>query len=224
MKRPWKVVLDIPSVSSELKYHTSCSTERLARKAIDRLVASIEKEDRISIIGFWASRVQRIGILNSDAGFQQWVWVRDKQPRGESDGESREDRVRPVRGGDRARGADDPRPDGEDPGEDATGPRPEAEADGDGAGSLHALRESGRGGDRPDAERYRIYGLDPTRARLRLIATTDTGGLGLALVTLAAEGEFDGYAIGVLDRPEGDDTGTWIINPYGTNAPRRELA
>lgn len=54
--------------------------------------------------------------------------------------------------------------------------------------------------------------------RLTLVATAaDPESVGVALVTLAAEGEFESCPIGLMDRPEGQ-TGKWLILPYGPSA------
>lgn len=82
-------------------------------------------------------------------------------------------------------------------------------------------------------ERYRIYrlclcwvcgGTGRTEGRckscrgegrsLQLVATaTDPESVGVALVTLANEGEFDECPIGLMDRPEGQ-TGKWLVKPW----------
>ncbi len=90
-----------------------------------------------------------------------------------------------------------------------------------------------------DPERYRIYRLCEcgdckgtgkeldAEAKLKrcascrgegksldLVATcTDPASVGVALVTLAAEGEFDECPIGLMDRPEGEK-GRWLILPW----------
>lgn len=72
--------------------------------------------------------------------------------------------------------------------------------------------------------RYHIYAVKAKHGRPapqdgpRLIASTDQDGIGIALITLAREGELDGVSVGVLDRPDGEEVGTWIINPYGENS------
>lgn len=61
--------------------------------------------------------------------------------------------------------------------------------------------------------RYRIYRL--RAGDLQLIATAENPGhLGLALVTLHADGEFDQAddSVGVLDTAT--DPGHWIVNPF----------
>ncbi len=88
-----------------------------------------------------------------------------------------------------------------------------------------------------DPERYRIYrlctcwvcnGTGKTEGRckscrgegksLDLVATcTDPASVGVALVTLATEGEFDECPIGLMDRPEGQ-SGKWLIKPWGPSA------
>jgi len=50
--------------------------------------------------------------------------------------------------------------------------------------------------------------------RLGLVATaSDPESVGVALVTLAAEGEFESCPVGLMDRPEGE-TGKWLIKPW----------
>lgn len=63
------------------------------------------------------------------------------------------------------------------------------------------------------ATRMRIY----TRVGgdLRCIAAcADAESLGVALVTLAADGEFDGKLVGVMDRPDADEPGRWLFRPF----------
>lgn len=49
---------------------------------------------------------------------------------------------------------------------------------------------------------------------LEVVATaTDPESVGVALITLAAEGEFDECPIGVMDRPEGQ-SGRWLVKPW----------
>jgi hypothetical protein len=49
---------------------------------------------------------------------------------------------------------------------------------------------------------------------LELVATaTDPESVGVALITLAGEGEFDECPIGLMFRPEGQ-TGKWLIKPW----------
>src|SRR3990172_6338070 len=74
---------------------------------------------------------------------------------------------------------------------------------------------------RDERNRFRIYrvkdGGEP-----ELVATAATpGAVGLALVTLGREGEFDDQAVGVLDAladPE-KATGSWVLTPWCA-APR----
>ena len=69
---------------------------------------------------------------------------------------------------------------------------------------------------RDERNRYRIYRL--RKGELELLATTATsGGVGLAVVTLADEGEF-GYddCLGVLDGLGGRKRGRWLSNPFAT--------
>jgi hypothetical protein len=63
------------------------------------------------------------------------------------------------------------------------------------------------------ANRFRIY----TRVYddLRCVAAAGTPeALGVALVTMGAEGEFDGYLVGLMDRPSDDEPGRWIVKPW----------
>ena len=80
--------------------------------------------------------------------------------------------------------------------------------------------------DRRTEERYRIYILRPDGAPHCVATTPDAQGVGLVLVTLAAEGEITtDDRVGILDATgDGDDwvhtpaeatSGTWIVNPYG---------
>ena len=65
-----------------------------------------------------------------------------------------------------------------------------------------------------DAEAYRIYRLCDNKD-LELIATcTDKASVGVALVTLAEEGEFDRCPVGLMFRPEGAEKGKWLIKPW----------
>lgn len=66
---------------------------------------------------------------------------------------------------------------------------------------------------RDTPERHRIYGC--RGHELKLIAT---GGCidsaWVAIATLVAEGELEGYTLGLLDRPDPETEGTWIVNPF----------
>lgn len=68
---------------------------------------------------------------------------------------------------------------------------------------------------RTPAERFRLYGRGQGRD-LRLLATCGTReAIGVALATLAEEGEFEGLAFGLLDTHGTDETpGTWLVNPW----------
>lgn len=74
--------------------------------------------------------------------------------------------------------------------------------------------------DRDDPQqRFRVYRQRGRRGRAECVATTgDPGGIGQAIVTLAAEGNLlPDDRVGVLDAwPNGEpsETGTWIVNPY----------
>ena len=53
---------------------------------------------------------------------------------------------------------------------------------------------------------------------LDLVATaTNTEAVGVALVTLASEGEWDECPFGLMHRPEGE-TGKWLLKPWGPSA------
>jgi hypothetical protein len=67
---------------------------------------------------------------------------------------------------------------------------------------------------RPE-ERYRIYRLTDGDER-ELLATCETpAAVGVALCTLAEEGEFKRSAVGVLDTGGTDEKpGHWVINPW----------
>jgi hypothetical protein len=59
-------------------------------------------------------------------------------------------------------------------------------------------------------DRYAIYAASREGTYRRRIAETSRDGLGAALVTLADEGEFLGYRIGIFDRHRR----LWIVNPF----------
>lgn len=86
-------------------------------------------------------------------------------------------------------------------------------------------------------DRYRLYRLcqcsecggsakvDGRRCRtcrgegrtLDCVATaTDPESVGVALITLALEDEFDGCPFGLMDRPKGQ-TGRWLVKPWGAS-------
>ena len=53
------------------------------------------------------------------------------------------------------------------------------------------------------------------RVRQELASCESPEAIGVALVTLAREGEWEECAFGLLDRkPEGKETGTWLILPW----------
>ncbi len=57
------------------------------------------------------------------------------------------------------------------------------------------------------------------RVRQELATCADPQAVGVALVTLAQEGEFEGCQFGLLDRlPEGKETGTWLVLPWPETA------
>ncbi len=61
---------------------------------------------------------------------------------------------------------------------------------------------------------YRIYRLCDNKD-LELIATcTDKASVGLAMVTLAEEGEFDRCPVGLMYRPDSAEKGKWLIKPW----------
>lgn len=63
---------------------------------------------------------------------------------------------------------------------------------------------------RDERERYRIYRLDPDGGRTIVATCGSPEAIGVALVTLAGEGEFDGRPVGILD---GVDE-RWLVNPW----------
>jgi hypothetical protein len=66
------------------------------------------------------------------------------------------------------------------------------------------------------AERYRIYRQHYTAEGevLKLLATCETEqAVGVAICTLAREGELDNAALGVLDRL-GDKGRRWLVTPW----------
>lgn len=67
----------------------------------------------------------------------------------------------------------------------------------------------------PSPERFKLYRLCGDR-ELNIVATaTDPESLGVAIVTLAREGEFiDCPAIGILDSM-GDKGQKWLVKPWG---------
>ncbi len=57
------------------------------------------------------------------------------------------------------------------------------------------------------------------RVRQELATAESPEAVGVALVTLAREGEFEGCQFGLLDRlPEGKETGTWLVLPWPETA------
>ena len=68
------------------------------------------------------------------------------------------------------------------------------------------------------ATRYRIYRL--LNSELTFLGATDEVGVVRTIQQFREDGEFDdGGAVGVLDRPDPDATGTWLINPYSKGRP-----
>lgn len=71
-----------------------------------------------------------------------------------------------------------------------------------------------------DEGRYRIYRLEDGEPALIAEAPT-YGGLGLALVTLAEEGDITSDdRVGILDRPDRAKPGRWIVNPWAAPSAR----
>lgn len=69
-------------------------------------------------------------------------------------------------------------------------------------------------------EQFRIYRRD-AQGELGLVATCGSkGAVGVALVTLGEEGEFEGCTVGVMHRPHEDKPGRWLANPYPAGIPR----
>lgn len=56
------------------------------------------------------------------------------------------------------------------------------------------------------------------RTRQLVASATDAESLGVALVTLAREGEFVECPIGILDKPHHDKPGTWLVKPWMPSA------
>lgn len=61
---------------------------------------------------------------------------------------------------------------------------------------------------------FRVYVVDEHGAA-RCKATCDDDSLGFCLLTLQEEGEFGPLRVGIMHRPDPDETGQWIVNPYG---------
>jgi hypothetical protein len=71
----------------------------------------------------------------------------------------------------------------------------------------------------PNGERYRIYRIDKTGSLGILATCADMDAAMVAIRTLTEEGEFSDGAVGLLDRPVGDDgfgdlPGVWLISPF----------
>lgn len=61
--------------------------------------------------------------------------------------------------------------------------------------------------------RYRLYRMKYDA--LELVATAASAeDVGVALVTLGAEGEFFGTCVGILDTHGNEEDGTWVLNPF----------
>lgn len=65
-----------------------------------------------------------------------------------------------------------------------------------------------------EAERFRIY-RRRRRGDIVLVATcADLDAAMVAIRTLVEEAEFVDGLLGLLDRPDPEESGTWLINPY----------
>lgn len=66
----------------------------------------------------------------------------------------------------------------------------------------------------PEASRYRLYRL--RFGVLRLLSETSKEGVGTALVQHIEDGDFvpQRDRFGLLDRPDPDAEGVWIVNPW----------
>lgn len=63
-------------------------------------------------------------------------------------------------------------------------------------------------------ERFRIYRRWPN-GELRCVATAASLlDASYALAILAGEGELTDCTTGILDRPDPEEVGTWIVNPF----------
>jgi len=65
---------------------------------------------------------------------------------------------------------------------------------------------------------FQVYRLMPTQdggsPLPHRVASCDGDSLGDALLTLHAEGEFDGFAVGIKYQPDPETPGTWLVNPW----------
>ncbi len=66
---------------------------------------------------------------------------------------------------------------------------------------------------RTAATRYRIYTLGIGSPHCIAAAATPED-LGVALVTMGAEGQFDGVLVGVMDAPTEGEPGRWLVKPW----------
>lgn len=65
-----------------------------------------------------------------------------------------------------------------------------------------------------EGREYRIYVLRDGQPQL--LGETSKDGVGTALVTLFNDGEWnDDDRVGILFREHEDETGIWIVNPFG---------
>jgi hypothetical protein len=71
------------------------------------------------------------------------------------------------------------------------------------------------------AERFAVYRLcDGDERNLQLIATcASPEAVGVVIITLGREGEWDDCPVGVLDRMAEDDQPKWVLKPWKA-APR----
>lgn len=69
---------------------------------------------------------------------------------------------------------------------------------------------------RTPATRYRIYTLCDGEPCC-IAAAADPESLGVALVTMAREGQFEHSTVGIMDAPNDEQPGTWLAKPWGPN-------
>lgn len=70
--------------------------------------------------------------------------------------------------------------------------------------------------ERDNPERFRIYTRGADKQVRCVASCADPAAVGVALVTLGGEGEFEGFSVGILDRPDPEQTGKWLVSPWGT--------
>lgn len=67
----------------------------------------------------------------------------------------------------------------------------------------------------PDLHVYRLVLHDDDVRRPQPVASCDTDALGFCLLTLREEGQItDADDLGILHRPDGEEHGQWLVNPF----------